>query len=298
MDCRALLAKTEWVDLRRFEKVSLIIRHELAHAAAALITVSDTPRLDAELLMALALGVSRDKLLMRHLDAAAPDAFAPFLARRLAHEPLAYIIGTRDFWTITLAVAPGVLIPRPDSETLIDAAVDHFGTVGPRTVLDLGTGSGALLLAALAQWPEALGLGIDASDGALIVACENAESLGMTDRASFQKGDWAVGLAGQFDLILCNPPYVESAATLSPEVMNEPHSALFAGADGLDDYQIIIPQLPALIAPRGLIAMEIGHLQAQEVSALFAGSGMETSCRKDLGGRERAVLHFALGFSE
>lgn len=278
--------------------MSLNIRHQLANAAEALITVSDTPRLDAELLMAHSLGVSRDELLMRHLDAAAPDAFASFLTRRLTHEPLAYITGTRDFWTITLKVAPGVLIPRPDSETLIEAAVDHFGQAGPKRVLDLGTGSGALLLAALAQWPDARGLGIDASEVALTIARENAQALGMADRAILQQGDWALGLTGQFDLILCNPPYVESAAMLSPEVMNEPHTALFAGADGLDDYRHIIPQLAALIAPQGLIAMEIGHTQAQAVSALFAQSGMATSCRKDLGGRPRAILHFALGFTE
>ena len=125
----------------------------------------------------------------------------------------------------------------------------------------------------------------------------NAADLGLADRATFQQGDWALGVTGQFDLILCNPPYVETTANLSPDVLNEPHSALFAGADGLDDYRLIIPQLAALIAPHGLIAMEIGHTQAQAVSAVFAESGMATSCRKDLGGRDRAILHFALGFT-
>lgn len=278
--------------------MSPIIRDQLATATNALLAVSDTQRLDAELLMAHALGVGRDELLMRHLNAAAPDAFASLLARRLTHEPLAYITGSRDFWTITLKVAPGVLIPRSDSETLIEAAVDHFGKAGPKRVLDLGAGSGALLLAALAQWPDAHGLGIDASDVALTIAKENARALALANRATFQKGDWAVGLASQYDLILCNPPYVEMTARLSPEVMSEPHGALFAGADGLDDYRNIIPQLAALIAPHGLIAMEIGHTQAQAVSDLFAASGMMTSCRKDLGGRDRAILHFALGFTD
>lgn len=275
-----------------------VVRSVLTTSAKALATISDTPRLDAELLMGHALGVSRDELLMRHLDAAVPGGFAPLLARRLNHEPLAYITGTRDFWTISLSVAPGVLIPRPDSETLIEAAVDHFGSRAPKRVLDLGTGSGALLLAALAQWPDAHGLGIDASEKAIKQAEMNAADLGMADRARFQLGDWASHLTGQFDLTLCNPPYVETIATLSPEVMNEPHSALFAGADGLDDYRRIIPQLAALIAPQGLIAMEIGHMQGAAVSALFAQSGLATSCCKDLGGRDRAILHFALGFTE
>ena len=273
-----------------------IIRQSLASATALLDAVSDTPRLDAELLMADALGVARDTLLMRHLDGAVPAGFAALLDRRLANEPLAYITGIRDFWTITLRVAPGVLIPRPDSETLIEAAVAHFSSHAPKRILDLGTGSGALLLAALAQWSGAQGLGIDASEKALEQAEMNAIDLGMAERARFQTGDWAADVNGQFDLILCNPPYVETTATLSPEVMNEPHDALFAGKDGLDDYRRIIPQLPALIAPGGLIAVEIGHTQAAAVGALFAASGMQSKCAHDLAGRDRAILHFALGF--
>jgi release factor glutamine methyltransferase len=276
--------------------VVTIIRQSLASATALLEAVSDTPRLDAELLMADALGVARDTLLMRHLDGAVPAGFAALLDRRLANEPLAYITGSRDFWTITLRVAPGVLIPRPDSETLIEAAVAHFGTRAPKQVLDLGTGSGALLLAALSQWPDAQGVGIDASERALEQAAMNAANLGMAERARFQMGDWAARLKGPFDLILCNPPYVETTATLSPEVMNEPHDALFAGEDGLHDYRILIPQLRALVAPGGMIAMEIGHSQRDAVTALFAGSGMDSVCRKDLAGRDRAILHFALGF--
>jgi release factor glutamine methyltransferase len=274
-----------------------MIRTALTAASAELAGVSDTPRLDAELLMAHALSTSRDEVLMRRLDEPTPDAFAPLLARRIQHEPLAYITGTRDFWTITLNVAPGVLIPRPDSETLIEAAVAHFGKAGPRRVLDLGTGSGALLLAALAQWPEAKGLGLDASDGALAIAAANAVALCMADRATFQKGDWADGLSAQFDLILCNPPYVETTAVLAPDVADyEPASALYAGVDGLDDYRRIIPQLPLLIAPHGLIAMEIGATQADAVTAIFNANGMAVTLAHDLAGRPRALLHFALGF--
>lgn len=263
----------------------------LIHATAQLAPVSDTPRLDAELLMAHALGISREAMLLGHLDAAAPPAFAPLLARRMAHEPLAYIAGTRDFWTISLHVVPGVLIPRPDSETLIDAAVAHFGKAGPKRVLDLGTGSGALLLAALAEWPNADGLGIDASVGALAVARQNAAALGLSDRANFLGGNWAVGITEQFDLILCNPPYVETAAALPQEVRDfEPASALFAGVDGLDDYRQIIPQLPALMAPGGIACLEIGYTQPEPVSALAELEGLRVQLRHDLAGHPRCLI--------
>src|SRR5690349_16108760 len=139
------------------------VREALAEAAARLAAVSETARLDAELLMAHALGVVRETLLLHHLDDAAPAAFDALVARRLAHEPVAYLTGRRAFWTIELEVGPGVLIPRPDSETLIEAAIAHFGERGPQRILDLGTGPGTLLLAALGQWPAATGLGIDAS---------------------------------------------------------------------------------------------------------------------------------------
>jgi release factor glutamine methyltransferase len=273
------------------------VQVQLAAAAEALGSSSQTPRLDAELLMAHAMGCSREDLLLGNASDRCPDGFAALVERRLAHEPLAYIIGTRDFWTISLSVGPGVLIPRPDSETLIESAVDHFGKEGPKRVLDLGTGSGALLLAGLAEWPRATGLGVDRSRAALAIAQANAAKLGMAERAVFQIGDWARGIDGQFDLILCNPPYVETGADLSPDVLNEPHVALFAGVDGLDDYRQIIPQLPALIAPGGLIALEIGYTQREAVTALFAAAGVATLCRQDLGGRDRAILHFALGFS-
>lgn len=272
------------------------LREALNDAANRLVGASDTPRLDAELLLAHALRVSREALLLGVLDGETPAAFERLLARRLAHEPLAYITGTRDFWTISLKVAPGVLIPRPDSETLIAAAVDYFGPVGPQAVLDLGTGSGALLLAALVQWPEATGLGVDASATALEIAQVNAEALGLATRARFAKGDWCEGIRERFDLILCNPPYVESDALLPPDVRDhEPASALFAGADGLDDYRRLIPQLRALLNPGGMIAVEIGATQASAVSALFHSNGLATEVRQDLGGRDRAVVHFSLG---
>ncbi len=277
------------------------LRDALNEATQRLASVSDTPRLDAELLMAHALGLSREALLLGSRDAPSPAGFDALVDRRAAHEPIAYITGTRDFWTISLAVAPGVLIPRPDSETLIEAAIEYFASPtgngrGPSSILDLGTGSGALLLAALSEWPEAHGLGIDASDLALEIASANARRLGLTPRVRFAFGDWGAGLSERFDLILCNPPYIELGASLSADVIDyEPESALFAGSDGLDAYRRLIPQLPPLLSPEGAIAVEIGATQAAAVSDLFVSNGLTPLVRHDLGGRDRAIVHFSLG---
>ncbi len=263
----------------------------LREAAQRLAAVSDTPRLDAELLMAHALGVERQALLLDPARFTVPDDFAALVERRMLYEPVAYIVGYRDFWTIRLMVGPGMLIPRPDSETLIEAAVEYFGAEGPKRILDLGTGPGTLLLAALAQWPEAHGLGIDESEKAVTYAEDNAIDLEMDERARFRVGDWASGLDGQFDLILCNPPYIADSEALMPDVAgHEPASALFAGADGLDDYRRIIPDLPRLLAPGGLAALEIGHTQHISVGELAETAGFKVACRQDLGGRDRALL--------
>jgi release factor glutamine methyltransferase len=267
------------------------VSEALAAAVARLAAVSGTPRLDAELLMAQALGTSREALLLSLPDETAPTSFEALVLRRLAHEPIAYITGTRGFWTVDLAVGPGVLIPRPDSETLIEAALAFFGKAGPKTVLDLGTGSGALLLAALDQWPDAAGHGRDASPEALAIARANAERLGLACRASFSLGDWGEGLAGPFDLILCNPPYVETGADLPRDVRDwEPASALFAGADGLDDYRRLAPAIARLLAPDGLACVEIGAAQASAAGPLFAAQGFSVAVRKDLAGHDRCLV--------
>ncbi|PTS77632.1 peptide chain release factor N(5)-glutamine methyltransferase, partial [Sphingomonas sp. HMWF008] len=186
---------------------------------------------------------------------------------------------------------PGVLVPRADSETLLEAAVEHFRGHPPATILDLGTGPGTLLLAALDQWPEAHGLGIDASDEALGYARRNAEALGSTSRAVFRTGNWAHGVAGHFDLIFSNPPYIGTAETLPDEVReHEPATALFAGPDGLADYRIIAPQLPALLAPGGAAILEIGATQAASVTALLEAEGFAVALRHDLGGNPRALI--------
>ena len=266
------------------------IRAALTAAAVRLREISESPRLDVELLMAHALGVSREALLLRHLDAEVPKKFDSVLARRLAQEPIAYITGTRDFWTIRLTVAPGVLIPRADSETLIEAAIRHFEKGGPRRILDLGTGSGALLLAALDQWPKATGVGVDSSEKALSIAEMNAIDLGLEDRARFVLGDWANDLLEQFDLILCNPPYVDRASQLPRDVADhEPHSALFAGDNGLADYQRLAPQIARLIAQGGCAAVEIGFDQAASVTALFEKERLNVTVRPDLSGRDRCL---------
>lgn len=268
------------------------MRSALAAAATRLSAVSDTPRLDAELLMAHALGVERDRVLLDGDRLTVPDSFAALVERRMGHEPVAYILGYRDFWSIRLDVGPGVLIPRPDSETLIEAALAHFpDKAAPLRVLDLGTGPGTLLLAVLSDYPEAQGLGVDVSDIALDYARANAAALGLDGRAIFQAGDWAAGLQGQFDLILCNPPYVESEAVLDRQVADfEPSGALFAGADGLDDYRRIVPMLPPLLAAGGLAVLEIGASQREAVTALAEAAGFRVTCEQDLAARDRAIL--------
>jgi release factor glutamine methyltransferase len=268
----------------------MTLRDALAAATARLAATSDTPRLDAELLMAAALGIEREKMLLGDLERETPAAFEPLLDRRASGEPIAYIIRRRAFWTIELDVGPGVLIPRPDSETLIEAAVDHFGAGGPATILDLGTGPGTLLLAALSQWPNAHGLGIDSSNTALLYAEDNALLLDLEDRARFRIGDWADGLHGCFDLILCNPPYVETGGALPRDVAEwEPHDALFASRDGLSEYRRIIPALPRLLAEGGVACLEIGAGQQEAVTALCVAAGLKVETRQDLAGHARCL---------
>jgi release factor glutamine methyltransferase len=272
------------------------IADALRQAALALEHVSDTPRLDAELLMAECLGITRSTLLLNRMRDDVPDGFAALLARRCNHEPVAYITGRQDFWTLTLQVTPAVLIPRSDSETLIEAAIGALKDRPPQRILDLGTGSGALLLAALAQWPAAHGVGVDASAAALHIARGNATALDFDTRARMLPGDWRQpgwhhALPGPFDLILCNPPYVETDAALARQVLeHEPHSALFAGTDGLDDYGILMPALPALLADQGIAIFEIGAGQRKAVSALAMAAGFEAECKQDLAGHDRALI--------
>ena len=262
-------------------------------AAERLAAVSDTARLDAELLMAHALGLTRSDMLLRAMRDPAPADFAALVERCAGHEPVAYITGTVEFYGLELRVTPATLIPRGDSETLVAAALDHARATG--RALDLGTGSGALLLALLAERGEWNGVGVDASPAALAVAQDNAAALGLSERSQWQVRDWRTigwhdGL-GTFDLVLCNPPYVESDAVLDRQVRDhEPATALFAGPEGLDDYRVLIPQLGKLLVPGGVAIFEIGATQAAAVSAIAAAAGFAAELRRDLAGRPRVLL--------
>lgn len=267
----------------------------LSAATARLEGQTETPRLDAELLMAHALGLSRGEMLLKRRDLTSPADFDVLIERRANGEPVAYICGVQDFWDLTLKVTPDVLIPRADSETLIEAAQSHFaGIATPKNILDLGTGSGALLLAALSLFPMAEGIGIDASAAALAVAKDNAVTCGFGSRSAFLHASWRdagwANALGPFDLILCNPPYVEDDAILDRTVRDfEPASALFSGSQGLDDYRILIPQIPALLAPGGAAIFEIGKGQEDAVSALARDAGLSVHYRADLAGIIRAL---------
>ena len=268
------------------------IARALDDATRQLNQTSDTARLDAELLMAEALHIDRDKLILSPPDRDVPKRFWSMVKRRGKGEPVAYITGRRAFWNIDLHVGPGVLVPRPDSEVLIASAIEHFeGGDGPRRILDLGTGPGTLLLAALDIWPQATGLGIDVSRSALSYASANARRLGFEGRLTLKLGNWAEGISESFDLIVCNPPYVAEGAPLGPGVREfEPDEALFAGEQGLDAYAELAPQLPRLLNPEGLAAVEIGHDQGQSVPPILTREGLGARVVNDLGDRPRAVL--------
>jgi release factor glutamine methyltransferase len=219
-----------------------------------------------------------------------------FLARRIdAREPVSCILGRREFWSLEFRITPDVLDPRPDSETLVETALGLFPVQDrPLRVLDLGTGSGCLLLAVLHGRPRASGIGVDASEAALAVARQNAAQLGLADRAEFRRGDWGAGLDEAFDLVLCNPPYIAESerGRLPPEVLHhDPPAALFGGADGLDAYRIILPALRRLLAPGSCALFEIGAGQAERVSAIARASGLAVcAIRRDLAGRDRCVV--------
>jgi len=268
----------------------------LREAAQLFAEISDSPRLDAELLMAHALQIERSELLLKLPALTAPSEFAALVERRQRSEPIAHIIGRKEFWGLDFQVTPDVLIPRPDSELLIEEAARLFASTHPQRILDLGTGSGALVLAALHEFPEAKGLGMDASAAALQIAHNNADALGLADRASFLlldwcQPDWTGSLGSGFDLILANPPYVASGVRLSADVADfEPHQALFAGEQGLDDYAIIIPALEKLLSPGGTALLEIGFDQANPVSEMATKSGYHIELKQDLAKNDRLLI--------
>lgn len=261
-------------------------------AAESLSATSETARLDAELLMADALEIERSYMLLRAMRDAVPPSFAGMVERRARHEPVAHILGHQEFFGRRFKVTPDTLIPRGDSEVLVEAALELKPDAA--RVLDLGTGTGALLISVIAE-TGGRGVGTDRSPAGLAVAHDNADLLDLEERVRFHLLDWRqegwAGELGRFDLILCNPPYVEENAALDPDVRDhEPHGALFAGVDGLDDYRILIPQLRGLMEDGALAILEIGHEQAEAVSALAQAHEFAVNLRRDLANRPRALI--------
>jgi release factor glutamine methyltransferase len=259
----------------------------------------DTPDLDARLLMEHALGLDHAALTAASDRAVGPghhQSVQVLASRRLAREPMAQILGRKEFWSLDFLVTPAVLVPRPETETVVEAALDAVDASGPRIrtlrFADLGTGSGALLLALLSELPNATGVGTDVSAGALHVARNNADRLGFHPRAQFALCDFGTALAGGFDLIVCNPPYVASGdiPSLSPEVKHDPHRSLDGGPDGLAAYRMIAADAGRLLAPEGHLVVELGAGQEQPVAAMFSRQGLAVApARHDLAGIPRAL---------
>lgn len=273
-----------------------------AHTAAARLLREariETPELDARLLLCHAAGLTHEAYVAGLDDALAPDAaarFGTYVERRLAGELVSRIIGFREFYGRPFCIDQSTLDPRPDTETLIEATLAMVDCEAPLDILDLGTGSGCILVTLLAELPKVIGLGIDKSLPALEIARANAQILGVGDRANFVAGDWLEPIDGTFDLVVANPPYLSVAdmAALSPEVRDhDPKAALDGGRDGLSAYRRIAPQLRKALRPGGFALFEVGQDQAQAVLRLLAESGLEVgegqNLWRDLAGRPRVV---------
>jgi release factor glutamine methyltransferase len=257
----------------------------------------DSPAIDSRLLLEAAADVSRTDLITDPYRTLTPDqaqTLESFVARRARREPVSHIVGRKGFWKIMLSVTSHVLTPRPETEVIVDHALRLFSEHAAFSVLDLGVGSGAIVLAILAERPAAKGLGVDVSEDALAVARENAANLDLNDRLALLRGDWTAGLEGEsFDLVVSNPPYIatEVIAGLDPEVRDhEPRLALDGGADGLDAYRRLAPEILRVLKPGGRFLVEIGYDQAGAVEALFRDAGAdEVVTIKDLANRDRVV---------
>ncbi len=259
----------------------------------------ESPELDARILVGHALSLDHAALAAtgaRLLESGEQNTIAELARRRLTREPVARIVGSKEFWSLKLAVNSSTLVPRPETETVVEAALAAIDADGPRTrtlrIADLGTGSGALLLALLAELPNAFGVGTDISSAALLVAQDNAQRLKF-GRAAFVACDLAAALGGPFDLIVSNPPYIASSAiaTLAPEVRDfDPHAALDGGPDGLDFYRLIATSAPPLLKAGGALIVELGIGQAPAAAALLSGMGLLPSPpHYDLQGLPRAI---------
>jgi release factor glutamine methyltransferase len=280
------------------------VRAALANVTAVLAAAGiDSARLDARVLVAHALGLEGAVLLTqgeRRLSEEEEGRVAALVARRARREPVAHLVGAREFWGLSFKVSRDTLIPRPESETLVEAALSFVADrARPLALLDLGTGTGCLLLALLAELPRAWGVGVDVSASALELARANAAALGLADRAFWVEADWTSGLGGRFDLVVANPPYVpdDAIATLAPEVARyEPRIALAGGADGLVFYRALSRRLPTVLAPDGVACLEVGHGQAAPVAGLLHAAGLAVrDIRRDLADVERCVVVSLVG---
>jgi release factor glutamine methyltransferase len=280
-------------------KDSITPRDLVAQIAARLAAVGiERTRAEAWLLLAAATGGERAALMAgtgHSLSGAEGARLDGLVRRRLAREPIAYLLGEKEFWSLRFEIAPAVLIPRPETETVVEAVLAQLpDRQRPLRLLDLGVGSGCLLLALLSELPRATGLGVDDSSAALAIARRNAERLGLAARAHFRHGCWGDGVAGPFDVIVSNPPYVAERdwAGLQPEIRDfEPKAALVAGPDGLAAYRALAPDCARLLAQSGLCALEIGFGQGDAVAALLAAQALKVVERcRDLAGIERCLL--------
>jgi release factor glutamine methyltransferase len=271
----------------------------LGSAAAVLRAAGiDAPRREARLLMQHALRLRPEALLAsdnRPLDDAEATRLSVLVSRRAGREPLAYVTGVREFWSLEFAVDRSALVPRPETETVVEAVLARTAHLPSRPrLLDLGTGSGCLLVALLSERRGATGLGIDINADAVSLARGNAARHGLDGRGSFVVADWCAPLAARFDVVVSNPPYVtaEALASLAPEIAcHEPRTALAGGADGYACYRRLAPQIACVLAPAGLAAIEVGAGMADEVATLFAAEGLaEIERRTDLAGIDRCVL--------
>jgi len=275
----------------------LVLRDVLAEAAQRLADAGVAePRLDARLLVGAALGLSREAMMAhpeRPVSGRERDAVDALVTRRAAREPVARILGTREFWSLDFAVTPATLEPRPDSETVIEAALEAFpDRDAALTVLDLGTGTGCLLLALLSEFPSATGVGVDVSADAVDAASANAKRLGFGARARFVCDDWARSLAAPFDCILANPPYIPSSdlAGLAPEVAYDPHAALDGGPDGLSGIESVVDAIQRLLHPHGRAFVEIGAGQSEAAQQGAERKGLTVAnMRSDIGGIPRVM---------
>lgn len=272
-------------------------------AAARRFQKSDTPLLDARVLAQRALGLDAAGIILRGdspLDDGEAAAFDTLVARRAGGEPVAHIVGEKEFFGLSFETAPGVLVPRPDSETVVEAVLARRPATAPLRVLDLGTGTGCLLLSILAAMPNANGFGLDINPDAAALASRNAARLGLADRATFAVGDWLASLGARFDLIVSNPPYIadEDYAHRPDDIrLFEDRRALSGGADGLDAYRRILAAAPGALADGGLMVFEIGADQAQS-AALLAEKALSASHIEiiaDLAGRPRVLVADLIG---